>query len=92
MLGLVSRIWNESEIVTKSWRLFPIGFLFGLGFDTATEVALFGNSATQAANGAYCGTLLAFPALFTTGMSLIDATDGVSMLGAYGWAFLKPIR
>src|SRR5208337_1374631 len=80
------------QIVTKSWHLFPIGFLFGLGFDTAIEVALFGISATQAANGASFGTLLVFPALFTAGMSLIDGTDGVLMLGAYGWAFLKPIR
>ena len=77
---------------TKSWHLFPIGFLFGLGFDTATEVALFGISATQAANGASFGTLLVFPALFTAGMTLIDSTDGVLMLGAYGWAFMKPIR
>ena len=76
----------------KSWHLFPIGFLFGLGFDTATEVALFGISATQAANGVAFGTLMVFPALFTAGMSLIDTTDGVLMLGAYGWAFMKPIR
>ena len=80
------------RIVTKSWHLFPIGFLFGLGFDTATEVALFGISATQAAAGASFGTLLVFPALFTAGMSLVDTTDGVLMLGAYGWAFMKPIR
>jgi len=78
--------------VTRSWHLFPIGFLFGLGFDTATEVALFGISATQAANGASFGALLVFPALFTAGMSLIDTTDGVLMLGAYGWAFMRPIR
>ena len=79
-------------MVRKSWHLFPIGFLFGLGFDTATEVALFGMSATQAANGASFGTLLVFPALFTAGMSLVDAADGALMLGAYGWAFMKPIR
>ena len=80
------------RLVSKSWHLFPIGFLFGLGFDTATEVALFGISAMQAANGASFGALLVFPALFTAGMTLIDTTDGVLMLGAYGWAFMKPIR
>ena len=91
--GLLARLFRPLfKMVTKSWHLSPIGFLFGLGFDTATEVALFGISATQAANGASFGTLLVFPALFTAGMSLVDTTDGVLMLGAYGWAFLKPIR
>jgi len=91
--GFLARIFRPLfKVVTKSWHLFPIGFLFGLGFDTATEVALFGISATQAANGAAFRTLLVFPALFTAGMTLIDTTDGVLMLGAYGWAFMKPIR
>ncbi len=91
--GFLARMFRPLfRMVTKSWHLFPIGFLFGLGFDTATEVALFGISATQAANGVSFGTLLVFPALFTAGMSLIDTTDGVLMLGAYGWAFMKPIR
>ena len=91
--GLLARLFRPLfRLVSKSWHLFPIGFLFGLGFDTATEVALFGISATQAAKGASFGMLLVFPALFTAGMTLIDTTDGVLMLGAYGWAFLKPIR
>jgi high-affinity nickel-transport protein len=91
--GFLARIFRPLfRVVSKSWHLFPIGFLFGLGFDTATEVALFGISATQAANGASFGTLLVFPTLFTAGMALIDTTDGVLMLGAYGWAFMKPIR
>ncbi len=91
--GFLARLFRPLfMLVTKSWHLFPIGFLFGLGFDTATEVALFGISATQAANGAAFATLLVFPALFTAGMALIDASDGVLMLGAYGWAFMKPIR
>jgi nickel/cobalt transporter (NiCoT) family protein len=91
--GLLARLFRPiSKMVTKSWHLFPIGFLFGLGFDTATEVALLGIAATQAANGVGFGTLLVFPALFTAGMSLVDTTDGVLMLGAYGWAFMKPIR
>ena len=65
--------------------------MFGLGFDTATEVALFGIAATQAASGAVFGSLLVFPALFAAGMTFIDTTDGVLMLGAYGWVFMKPI-
>ena len=72
--------------------MLPIGFLFGFGFNTATEVALFGISATQAANGLSAGTILVFPALYTVSMTLVDTTDGVLMLGAYGWAFTKPIR
>jgi high-affinity nickel-transport protein len=72
--------------------MLPIGFLFGLGFDTATEVALFGISAVQASNGASLAIVLVFPMLFAAGMTLIDSTDGVLMLGAYGWAFMKPIR
>jgi high-affinity nickel-transport protein len=91
--GFLARIFRPLfGLVTRSWHMLPIGFLFGLGFDTATEVALFGISATQAANGASFATLLVFPALFTAGMTLIDATDGVLMLGAYGWAFMKPVR
>ena len=91
--GFLARLFRPLfAIVSKSWHLLPIGFLFGLGFDTATEVALFGISATQAANGASYATLLVFPALFMAGMTLVDSTDGVLMLGAYGWAFMKPIR
>jgi high-affinity nickel-transport protein len=91
--GLLARIFRPLfRLVTKSWHMLAIGFLFGLGFDTATEVALFGISATQAANGVSLSAILVFPALFTAGMSLIDTTDGVLMLGAYGWAFMKPIR
>ena len=63
-----------------------------MGFDTATEVALFGISAVQASNGASLATILVFPALFAAGIILIDTTDGVLMLGAYGWAFMKPVR
>jgi high-affinity nickel-transport protein len=72
--------------------MLPLGFLFGLGFDTATEVALLGISATQAARGVSIWSIMVFPALFAVGMALIDTTDGILMLGAYGWAFVKPIR
>jgi high-affinity nickel-transport protein len=91
--GFLARIFRPLfRLVTKSWHMLPIGFLFGLGFDTATEVALFGISAVQASNGASLATILVFPALFAAGMTLIDTTDGVLMLGAYGWAFMKPVR
>ena len=91
--GFLTRIFRPLfRLVTKSWHMLAIGFLFGLGFDTATEVALFGISSTQAANGMSFSSIMVFPALFTAGMSLVDTTDGVLMLGAYGWAFMKPIR
>jgi len=91
--GFLSRIFRPLfRLVTKSWHMLAIGFLFGLGFDTATEVALFGISSAQAANGLSLGVIMVFPLLFTAGMTLIDTTDGVLMLGAYGWAFMKPIR
>jgi high-affinity nickel-transport protein len=72
--------------------MYPLGILFGLGFDTATEIALLGISASQSADGMSMWSILVFPALFTAGMSLVDATDSVLMVRAYGWAFVKPIR
>ncbi|WP_298425894.1 HoxN/HupN/NixA family nickel/cobalt transporter [Rhodoblastus sp.] len=91
--GFLSRLFRPVfAMVRRSWHLFFVGTLFGLGFDTATEVALFGMSATQAAGGASFAALLVFPALFTAGMSLIDSADGALMLGAYGWAYMKPVR
>jgi len=91
--GLIARLLRPLfRLVDKSWHMAPIGFLFGLGFDTATEVSLLTVAATQAAHGMSVWSLLAFPALFSAGMSFVDTTDGVLMLGAYGWAFVKPIR
>ena len=91
--GFLARIFRPVfGLVTRSWHMFPVGFLFGLGFDTATEVALFGMSAAHAADGLSFWSILVFPALFTAGMSLVDTTDGVLMIGAYGWAFNKPLR
>jgi nickel/cobalt transporter (NiCoT) family protein len=72
--------------------MYPLGLLFGLGFDTATEIGLLGISAAEAAKGLSFGAILVFPILFAAGMSLIDTTDNILMLGAYGWAFVKPIR
>ena len=78
-------------MVRRSWHLFPVGLLFGLGFDTATEVALFGMSATQAAGGASFGTLLVFPALFTAG-HVAGRHRRRRRMPRPGWAFMKPIR
>ena len=72
--------------------MLPLGFLFGLGFDTATEIALLGLSATQAADGLPVGAVLVFPALFAAAMALVDSADGVLMLNAYGWAITRPTR
>ena len=80
------------RVVGDSWAMYPIGFLFGLGFDTASEVGLLGMAAVTGASGMPIGFILLLPVLFVAGMSLIDTTDGIAMLGAYGWAFLKPIR
>jgi nickel/cobalt transporter (NiCoT) family protein len=91
--GLLGRLFRRFfHLVDRSWQMFPLGVLFGLGFDTATEVGVLGISATQASQGLSIWSILVFPALFTAGMTLIDATDSILMLGAYGWAFIKPIR
>lgn len=87
--GLFSRIFRPLfRMIENNRQMLFIGFLFGLGFDTATEVSLLTISATEAGKGMSVWSILAFPALFTAGMALIDTTDGVLMLGAYGWAFL----
>ncbi|HCI80755.1 MAG TPA: HoxN/HupN/NixA family nickel/cobalt transporter [Ktedonobacter sp.] len=91
--GLMGRFFRPLLALTKnSWNMYPVGVLFGLGFDTATEVGLLAIAATSAGNGVPIWAILIFPALFTAGMTLMDTTDGILMLGAYGWAFVKPIR
>jgi nickel/cobalt transporter (NiCoT) family protein len=91
--GLIARVLRPLfRLVSQSWHMLPVGFLFGLGFDTVTEVSLLTVAATEASKGLPLWSILAFPALFSAGMSLIDTTDGILMLGAYGWAFVKPIR
>jgi high-affinity nickel-transport protein len=79
-------------MIRKSWHMYPLGVLFGLGFDTASEVAILGLAATSGASHLPIGYILILPALFAAGMSLVDTTDGILMLGAYGWAYVKPIR
>jgi high-affinity nickel-transport protein len=91
--GFFGRIFrNLFRLIEHSWQMYFIGFLFGLGFDTATEVGLLGISATEASKGLPIWSILVFPALFTSGMALVDSLDSILMLGAYGWAFVKPIR
>lgn len=91
--GFLSRIFRPLfGLITQSWHMYFLGFLFGLGFDTATEIGLLGISAASATQGMPIWSILLFPALFTAGMTLIDTTDSIFMLGAYGWAFVKPIR
>ena len=91
--GFMGRILRRFfHLIERSWHMYPLGLLFGLGFDTATEVGLLGISATQGTQGMSIWSILVFPTLFTAGMSLMDTTDSILMLGAYGWAFVKPIR
>jgi nickel/cobalt transporter (NiCoT) family protein len=91
--GFLARIFRPLfHMVSRSWQMFPVGFLFGLGFDTATEISLFAVAASQVSGGVSFGTVMIFPALFTAGMTLVDMTDSVFMVRAYGWAFLNPVR
>jgi nickel/cobalt transporter (NiCoT) family protein len=91
--GLITRLFGSRfRLITRSWQMYPLGFLFGLGFDTATEIALLGIAASQSSQGLPLWSILLFPALFTAGMSLIDTADGFLMIGAYGWALEQPSR
>lgn len=91
--GFFGRIFRGLfRLINHSWQMYPVGFLFGLGFDTATEVGILGISATAATKGMSIWSILVFPTLFAAGMALVDSTDSILMLSAYGWAFIKPIR
>lgn len=91
--GMMSWIFHRTfRLVSKSWHMYLVGFLFGLGFDTATEIGVLGISAAGASNGMSVWSILVFPALFTSGMALIDTLDNIIMVEAYGWAFNKPQR
>ena len=72
--------------------MFPVGFLFGLGFETATEIALLQVSASSGAKGQSLANVMVLPVLFAAGMTLVDSADGMIMVGAYNWAFINPIR
>ncbi|MGD0840234.1 MAG: HoxN/HupN/NixA family nickel/cobalt transporter [Candidatus Acidiferrales bacterium] len=91
--GFLARIFRPLfGMINSSWHMYPLGVLFGLGFDTATEIGVLGISAAEASKGLSIWMILIFPVLFAAGMSLIDSTDNILMLGAYGWAYVKPIR
>jgi high-affinity nickel-transport protein len=91
--GLLGRLFRRLfRLIGQSWHMYPLGVLFGLGFDTATEVGLLGISAVSASQGLPLWSILVFPALFSAGMALVDTADGILMLGAYGWAFVQPAR
>jgi len=80
------------SMVSRSWHMYLVGFLFGLGFDTATEVGVLALSARSGEAGIPIWAIMLLPLLFTAGMSLIDTLDGLMMLGAYGWAYMEPSR
>src|SRR6202522_754980 len=91
--GLLNRLLGRfTKSITKSWQMYPVGFLFGLGFDTATEIALLVLAGTSAAAGLPWYAILCLPVLFTAGMCLLDTIDGSFMNFAYGWAFSNPVR
>ena len=91
--GFLGRLFRPLfRMLAHPWQMYPVGLLFGLGFDTATEVAILGISAAAAAKGLSMQAMAVFPVLFTAGMTLVDTTDGILMAGAYGWAFVKPVR
>jgi len=91
--GLMARFFRPLlRMVNTSWKMYPVGVLFGLGFDTATEVGVLAIAAAEASKGLPVIYILLFPLLFMAGMVLLDTTDGILMLGAYGWAFVKPVR
>jgi high-affinity nickel-transport protein len=91
--GLMTRIFGRLfKVITASWQMYPVGFLFGLGFDTASEVALLAISAGAAAQSLPFLAVVSLPIIFAAGMSLMDTADGAFMSKAYGWAFSHPIR
>jgi high-affinity nickel-transport protein len=91
--GLLNRFLGRfTKSITRSWHMYPVGLLFGLGFDTATEIALLVLAGTSAAVGLPWYAILCLPVLFTAGMCLLDTIDGSFMNFAYGWAFSSPVR
>jgi high-affinity nickel-transport protein len=91
--GVMTRIFGRLfRVINHSWQMYPIGFLFGLGFDTASEVAFLAISAGAAAHGMPFGAVISLPLIFAAGMSLMDTADGAFMAKAYSWAFASPIR
>jgi len=91
--GLMYRVFGRwMKSITKEWQMYPVGVVFGLGFDTATEVALLATTALLATRSLPWYSIMCLPILFMAGMSLMDTLDGVFMNVAYGWAFFNPVR
>ena len=91
--GLMSRFFGRwMSMISKEWHIYPVGVVFGLGFDTATEVALLATTALLASRNIPFYSIMCLPILFTAGMTLMDAIDGVFMNFAYSWAFFNPVR
>jgi high-affinity nickel-transport protein len=91
--GVLARVLSPLfRMVSQAWHMYPLGLLFGLGFDTATEIGLLSLSATEAARGLSAANVLVFPALFTAAMALVDTADSTLMVSAYRWAFVDPLR
>jgi len=92
--GLLNRVFGGrlQELMSHSWQMYPLGLLFGLGFDTASEVGLLALTAGAAAGDLPAPAVLCLPLLFAAGMTVMDTTDGVLMAKAYDWAFLNPLR
>jgi nickel/cobalt transporter (NiCoT) family protein len=92
--GFMNRLYGRAtRAIKKPWQMYPLGLLFGIGFDTATEIALLATAgAAAAAGGIPFYAILCLPILFAAGMSLLDTIDGAFMNFAYGWAFAKPVR
>jgi len=91
--GLMTRLFGRLfRVIEHSWQMYPIGFLFGLGFDTASEVTFLAVSAGAAAQGLPFAAIMSLPLIFAAGMSLMDTMDGAFMAKAYTWAFASPIR
>jgi len=92
--GLLNRLFGGRlrRLMSASWHMYPLGLLFGLGFDTASEVGLLAMTAGASAGNLPVPAILCLPLLFAAGMTLMDTTDGVLMCQAYDWAFLNPLR
>jgi high-affinity nickel-transport protein len=92
--GLINRLFGGrlQKLMNHSWQMYPLGLLFGLGFDTASEVGLLAMTAGASAGNLPVPAVLCLPILFAAGMTLMDTTDGVLMSKAYDWAFLNPLR
>jgi high-affinity nickel-transport protein len=92
--GLINRLFGGrlQKVISHSWQMYPLGLLFGLGFDTASEVGVLGMTAGASVGNLPVAAALSLPILFAAGMSLMDTTDGVLMVKAYNWAFVNPLR